>query len=162
MKSITNSRYLQVDASKVGGGPGGAAATSEGVLANFFNSLLSKKTGGAAGGAPGGPGGSPGGGGGGGVGSMGPNGQIMVSSPGGVAAGSPGGVSGGGGDGECELKYVQSGAACPSLGFEDENFWSSPGWWAPTVASYCPSRPRKLPKFLSSKPCERSAAPPCI
>lgn len=41
-----------------------AGATSEGVLANFFNSLLSKKTG-----SPGGPGvgsGSPGGGAGGG------------------------------------------------------------------------------------------------
>ena len=31
----------------------GAATTSEGVLANFFNSLLSKKTGGLAGGQPG-------------------------------------------------------------------------------------------------------------
>ena len=84
-----------MDASKVGGGPGGAAATSEGVLANFFNSLLSKKTGGA-GGAPGapGPGGSPGGGG------MGPNGQIMTASPGGVAGGSPGGVPGSGGSGQ--------------------------------------------------------------
>ncbi|NWH59244.1 DC1L1 protein, partial [Geococcyx californianus] len=41
-----------------------AGATSEGVLANFFNSLLSKKTG-----SPGGPGGSPGGGGTGGAGS---------------------------------------------------------------------------------------------
>ena len=42
----------------------GAATTSEGVLANFFNSLLSKKTGGLAGGQPGpvGPGASPGGG----------------------------------------------------------------------------------------------------
>lgn len=40
--------------------------TSEGVLANFFNSLLSKKTGGGPGASPGGPGGpAPGGGGGG-------------------------------------------------------------------------------------------------
>ena len=40
----------------------GAATTSEGVLANFFNSLLSKKTGGLAGGQPGpvGAGPSPG------------------------------------------------------------------------------------------------------
>ena len=103
-----SSCHFQVDASKVGGGPGGAAATSEGVLANFFNSLLSKKTGGAAGGAPGAPGvgGSPGG-----VGGMGPNGQIMGASPGGVAGGgSPGGIAGSGaqlkaaGDNdECEL-----------------------------------------------------------
>ena len=80
----------------MGGGPGGAAATSEGVLANFFNSLLSKKTGGAGGapGAPPGPGGSPGGGG------MGPNGQTMVASPGGVPAGSPGGVPGSGSGGQ--------------------------------------------------------------
>lgn len=86
----------KVDASKVGGGPGGAAATSEGVLANFFNSLLSKKTGGAGGvpGSPGQPGGSPGGGG------MGPNGQIMAASPGGIPAGSPGGLPGNGGGGQ--------------------------------------------------------------
>ena len=38
----------------------GAATTSEGVLANFFNSLLSKKTGGVAGGGPGQPGSLPG------------------------------------------------------------------------------------------------------
>uniref|UniRef100_A0A8C5X401 Dynein light intermediate chain n=1 Tax=Malurus cyaneus samueli TaxID=2593467 RepID=A0A8C5X401_9PASS len=44
-----------------------AGATSEGVLANFFNSLLSKKTGSPGG--PGGVGGSPGGGGTGGAGS---------------------------------------------------------------------------------------------
>ena len=31
------------------GKPGAGATTSEGVLANFFNSLLSKKTGGMAG-----------------------------------------------------------------------------------------------------------------
>ena len=46
---------------------------------------------------------------------------------------------------------VQSGAAYHSLGFEDENFWSFPGWWAATVATYCPSRMGELPKFLSSK-----------
>ena len=98
-----------MDASKVGGGPGGAAATSEGVLANFFNSLLSKKTGGAGGvpGSPGQPGGSPGGG-------MGPNGQIMAASPGGIPAGSPGGLPGNGGggkllatgDNECEYSNL--------------------------------------------------------
>ena len=47
--------YFQMEAGKPGVvGPGGAA-TSEGVLANFFNSLLSKKTGQAAG-MPGAPG----------------------------------------------------------------------------------------------------------
>ena len=49
---------------------------------------------------------------------------------------------------------VQSGAAYHSLGFEDEDLGSSLGWWAATVATYCPSRPGELPKFLSSKPCE--------
>ena len=49
---------------------------------------------------------------------------------------------------------LQSGAARHSLGFEDEDLESSPGWWAATVATYCPSRPGELPKFLSSKPCE--------
>ena len=49
---------------------------------------------------------------------------------------------------------VQSGAAGHSLGFEDEDLESSPGWWAATVATYCPSRPGELPKFSSSKPSE--------
>ena len=52
------------------------------------------------------------------------------------------------------LCSLQSGATYHSLGFEDENLESSPGWWAATVATYCPSRPGELPKFLSSKPCE--------
>ena len=51
-------------------------------------------------------------------------------------------------------KEVQSGAAYYSLGFEDDNLGSSPGWWAATVANYCPSRLEELPEFLSSKPCE--------
>ena len=41
-----------------------------------------------------------------------------------------------------------------SLGFEDVDLGSSPGWWAATVAAYCPSRLGELPKFVSSKPCE--------
>ena len=48
-----------------------------------------------------------------------------------------------------------------SLGFEDEDLGSSPGWWAATVAIYCPSRPGELPKFVSSKPSERPDAPLC-
>ena len=50
--------------------------------------------------------------------------------------------------------YLQSGAARHSQGFEDKNLGSSPGWWAATVATYCPSSPGELPKFLTSKPCE--------
>ena len=49
---------------------------------------------------------------------------------------------------------IQSGASDRSLGFEDEDLRSPLGWWAATVATYCPSRPGELPKFLSSKPCE--------
>ena len=48
----------------------------------------------------------------------------------------------------------RDGAAYHSLGFEDENLGSSPGRWAASVATYCPSRPGELPKFLSSKLCE--------
>ena len=43
------------------------------------------------------------------------------------------------------MSYVQSGAAYHSLGFEDENLGSSPGWWAATVATYCRSRPGNYP-----------------
>ena len=50
--------------------------------------------------------------------------------------------------------FVQCGASDRSLGFEDEDFGSSSGWWAASVATYCPSRLGELPKFLSSKPCE--------
>ena len=46
--------------------------------------------------------------------------------------------------------HLQSGAFGPSLGFEDGDLGSSPGWWVATVATYCPSRPGELPKFLSS------------
>ena len=34
----------------------------------------------------------------------------------------------------------------------DKNLGSSPGWWAATVATYCPSRLGELPKFLSTEP----------
>ena len=43
------------------------------------------------------------------------------------------------------VPYVQSGAAHHSLGFVAENLGSSPGWWAATVATYCPSRPGNYP-----------------
>ena len=43
------------------------------------------------------------------------------------------------------LAHIQSGAAYHSPGFEDENLGSSPGCWAATVATYCPSRPEELP-----------------
>ena len=43
------------------------------------------------------------------------------------------------------ISTLQSGAAYHSLGFEDDNLGSSPGWWAATVATYCPSRPGNYP-----------------
>ena len=63
----------------------GAATTSEGVLANFFNSLLSKKTGGLAGGQPG------------------PVGPGPAAGPGPV-----GGVKPPGGGDDCEYQCVHS------------------------------------------------------
>ena len=50
--------------------------------------------------------------------------------------------------------HLHCGAACYSLGFEDDDLGSSPGWWVASVATYCPSRPGELPKLLSSKPFE--------
>ena len=62
---------------------------------------------------------------------------------------------------EHHVTALQSGAAYHSLGFEDENLGSFPAWWVATVATYCPSRPGELLKFLSSKPCEWSDASRC-
>ena len=37
-------------------------------------------------------------------------------------------------------------------GFKDEDLGNSPGRWTATVATYCPSTPGELPKFLLTKP----------
>ena len=50
---------------------------------------------------------------------------------------------------------IQSGAVYRSQGFEGNVLGSSSGWWAATVATYCPSRLVELPKTLPSKPCDR-------
>ena len=47
--------------------------------------------------------------------------------------------------------YVQSGASGRSLGFEDDDLGSSPGWWAATVATYYPSRPGGATQILIFK-----------
>ena len=47
--------------------------------------------------------------------------------------------------GAANSKILQSGAAYHLLGFEDEDLGCSPGWWATTVATYCPSRPGNYP-----------------
>ena len=38
------------------------------------------------------------------------------------------------------------------LGWADLDLGSSPGWWAATVATYCPSRVVEHPKSKSTKP----------
>ena len=38
---------------------------------------------------------------------------------------------------------------------------SSPGLWAATAASYCPSRPVELPKLIATEYRTQGAAPPC-
>ena len=35
---------------------------------------------------------------------------------------------------------IQSGASGERLGWVDSDLGSSPGWWAASVATYCPSR----------------------
>ena len=39
-----------------------------------------------------------------------------------------------------------------NLGWVDFDLGSSPGWWAATVASYCPSRMVEHPKSKSTQP----------
>ena len=41
------------------------------------------------------------------------------------------------------------------LGWVDLDLGSSPGWWAATVATYCPSRPSQLTWKNITKPCDR-------
>ena len=38
----------------------------------------------------------------------------------------------------------------------------SPGWWAATLATYCPSRMVEHPKYMSTKPCARPPGSRCI
>ena len=46
-------------------------------------------------------------------------------------------------------------------GFVDLDLGSSPGWWATTVATYCPSRMVEHPKSKSAKPCARPPGSRC-
>ena len=45
------------------------------------------------------------------------------------------------------MKWLHCWASRHSLGFEEENLGSSPGWWAATVATYCPSRLGNSPNY---------------
>ena len=38
------------------------------------------------------------------------------------------------------------------IGWDDLHLGSSPGWWAATVATYCPSRMVEPPKSKSTQP----------
>ena len=40
--------------------------------------------------------------------------------------------------------FLPHSSSSHSQGFKHENFGNSPGWWATTVATYCPSRPYQL------------------
>ena len=51
-------------------------------------------------------------------------------------------------DGLSQVAPISSG----KWGFEGEDLGNSPGRWAATVATYCPSKPGELPKSSSSKP----------
>ena len=53
---------------------------------------------------------------------------------------------------EYVINKVQSGASGERLGWVDLDFGSSPGWWAATVATYCPIRMVEHPKSKSTKP----------
>ena len=48
-----------------------------------------------------------------------------------------------------------------NLGWVDLNLGSSPGWWAATVATYCPSRMVEHPKSKSTETSPSGYGPPC-
>ena len=47
------------------------------------------------------------------------------------------------------------------LGWVDLDLVSSPGWWAATAATYCPSRMVEHSKSKSTQPTDKPPAPPC-
>ena len=59
------------------------------------------------------------------------------------------------------VQHVQgdSGGRIPR--FVDLDLGSSPGCWAATVATYCPSRMVELPKYKSTKPRFAPDGSPC-
>ena len=55
--------------------------------------------------------------------------------------------------GHCnELRLYREFYLLANLGWVDLDLESSPGWWAATVASYCPSRMVEHPKSKSTQP----------
>ena len=59
-------------------------------------------------------------------------------------------------------RYVQRDPGALAQGFVDLDLGSSPGWWAATLATYCPSRMVEHPKYMSTKPCARPPGSRCI
>ena len=54
-----------------------------------------------------------------------------------------------------ELPLYRASHVLQDLGWIDLDLGSSPGWWAATVATYCPSRVVEHPKSKSTKPSPR-------
>ena len=57
---------------------------------------------------------------------------------------------------QCRLAHLLA-----NLGWVDFDLGSSPGWWAATVATYCPSKVVEHPKSKSSEPSPPGDGPPC-
>ena len=58
-------------------------------------------------------------------------------------------------------KFLQSGASGLRLGWVELDLGNSPGWWAASVATYCPSRMVEHPKSNSTQPSRSPDAPDC-
>ena len=59
------------------------------------------------------------------------------------------------------FKVYRASHVLVDLGWVYLDLGSSPGWWATTVASYCPSRVVEHPKSKSTKPSLQGHGTPC-
>ena len=57
------------------------------------------------------------------------------------------------------LRKYRVGHLLADLGWVDLDFGSSPGWWAATVATYCPGRMMEHSKSKSTQPRSASRCP---
>ena len=64
-------------------------------------------------------------------------------------------------DGADFHQFYRASHVLVDLGWVDLDLGSSPGWWAATVATYCPSRVVEHPKSKSTKPSPRGHGTPC-
>ena len=55
--------------------------------------------------------------------------------------------------------HVQGGAGGLAVGWVDLDLGGSPGWWAATVATYCPSRMVEHYKSKSTHPSCQTTSP---